>query len=217
MLGSNMHESVGLDLMARIKNDAQPEDIIKAIRGNCKDMRLDKAVTASLDAVTEHFGAMMIDILDVTLRPTSKLLKSACQMVFSCQPDEAQLWADRIAAAFQYCRSKIQHATTGTRLCDAVKRVGRKIQLLKGQEATLAEKLMQKARKLQRAASSPSKAVPETPAVKVKVQSSQPDVKGKELASPALKLTAEKCYPLVQSTLLAKCSLKPCWLSPMRK
>ena len=149
-----MHESLGLDFMSRIKNDAQPEDIIKAIPGNCKHMRLDKAVTASLDAVTEHVERMMIDILDITLRTTSKLLKSACQMVFSCQPEEAQLWDDRISAAFQYCRSKIQHATIGSRLCDAVNRVGRKLQLLKGQEATLGEKLLKKARQLCRAASS---------------------------------------------------------------
>ena len=44
-----------LSLMARVRNDAEPHDLIKAIRGNLKEMRLDKAVLANLDHVTAFF------------------------------------------------------------------------------------------------------------------------------------------------------------------
>ena len=141
--------------MARVKNDAEPADLMKAIRGNLKDMRLDKAVLANLDQVTAFFEKTLLDILDITARPTSKLLKGACMLVFDCQAEEAQLWGDRLNAAVQYCRLKIKQATTGTRLPEPVRREGRKLQALRSMEETMGERLIKKARMLQRFPSSP--------------------------------------------------------------
>ncbi len=74
-----------LCLMARVTHDPEPEDLIKALRGKLRDMRLDKAVLANLDNVTEFFEHVLLDVLDITARPTSKLLKGAFMLVFNCQ------------------------------------------------------------------------------------------------------------------------------------
>ena len=79
------------EFMARIKNNAAPEDLLKILRGNCGSLRLDLAVQPNLDSVVQAFEGLLVDVLAVTCRPTAKLLQGAAMLAFQCSAEEANL------------------------------------------------------------------------------------------------------------------------------
>jgi hypothetical protein len=148
-------------LMARVRNDAEAKDILKILRGHLRSLSLDKAVNPDLDLVVEHFHMFIIDLLKETPRPTVKLLTESAKLAFDDVPfAECRLWAQRICESITHCRNKRSQSTSGKKLPDAVRLV---VKVIAGQ-ATMGEKLIEKARHLQR--SSPVKATKPAPAEK---------------------------------------------------
>ena len=67
-------------LMGRVMNEAEPEDLIKAFRGLCRDLHVGQLV-GDLDAVCIRFEKLMRDVLRVTVRPAAVLLQQAAEPV----------------------------------------------------------------------------------------------------------------------------------------
>jgi hypothetical protein len=193
-------------LMATVKCDAEPSDMLKAFRGNRTCLRLQQAVQANMDSVVEAFCGLLFDVIKITPRPTAKLFQqSACMAWPETNLDEARLWGQRLAASVSYCRNKFHGSTSGAKLSPAVYKIGRLLSEIAQQDATMGQKLMAKARKLQREHSSPKLPV-KSPSSSSSLQTGKAVVQ--EPPSKADKVKAAQCaiakQPEAQQLVVAK-------------
>ena len=99
---------------------------MKVLRANANGLHLDKANQSDLDEVADYFMPLILDLLDKTPRPTTKLLQEAAMLVWHSATADAKMWAQRIVATIGHCRQKMKSCITGARLRKAVHRIGKK-------------------------------------------------------------------------------------------
>ena len=93
--------------------------------------------------------------MHVTPRPTKNILLKAALDAFDAKPAEAQMFASRLVDVIGFCRKKACTATSGKKLSGPVRKV---VSVLRrqGEFGSLGEKLVAKARTLQKRASEAS-------------------------------------------------------------
>ena len=120
----------------RIKNIAGKGDVQKLLRANqvsAHDFYYAQ-VEHALGEVVAHYEHFLPDLVDLTPRPTAKLLAEA--WVLHAQID-GTAFGSRLSAAIQYCRNKLKSCTSGSKLHPAVYRLCQALQ--KEGKTTLAE------------------------------------------------------------------------------
>lgn len=145
-------------MAGRAKNEAQPEDLIKAFRGFSRDLNVGLLV-GDLDVVCTNFEKLMCDVLRVSVRPTALLLQQASKLAWECNADTALLFRQRLSAAYQHCRLKSKSATSGKKLAPAVWNIATLMKQLSPEEVSLGSQLIVRAKKLQRRLSDPGSPV----------------------------------------------------------
>ena len=90
---------------AKIKNTAGFTDVVKAIRGNVRQLDETKFSSADPEAICEKDGNFIIDLLKLTQRPIKSQIRDAVLDVFEdADKATATLFGERSVAATSHCR-----------------------------------------------------------------------------------------------------------------
>ncbi len=167
-----MHwEDISLDaLMSRSIVDASPAQVAKALRANLSDFPTKDKYAVDEEEFIDTYELLLSDLIYLTKRITPGLVQQACMATgWEVDASSALFFSQRLFAAWQFFQLKKKQSTSGAKLKPAVARL---VQQVKAIDSTLGEKLLKRAKVLQRIASSPKK--PENAASeKPKAQSSK--------------------------------------------
>ena len=145
----------------RAKNEALPVDVAKLLRANAISLDPSKFCVLDLDEIALNFREFLLDLCDLTARPTSALLQAAGKLAFEgASSQELKMFGDRLAGCVSHCRKKVTGSTSGAKLSPAVKAIGTKVKAVGGAEEldpsialdrrSLGQQLFSRARHLQR-------------------------------------------------------------------
>ena len=110
--------------MQRVRNHATPAELMKVLRGvspHAPDLK--GFCVPSPEKVVAHAADILEDVLRATARPTQKVLEEAAVGAWDMEPGEAELFAQRVASAASFCRTKSRQASSGKKLSPAVMRI----------------------------------------------------------------------------------------------
>ena len=107
--------------LSRLKNVAGASDVAKVLRSHMRHLDVAHFSVSDLDKVVANFEEVLVDVLQVTPRPTQNLFKDAALDAFRCDADEALLFGQRLSAAVHHCRIKLKGSTTGERLAPSTR------------------------------------------------------------------------------------------------
>ena len=98
---------------AKIKNTAGFKDVVKAIRGNVRQLDETQFSSADVQVICEKYGNVIIDLLKMTQRPIKSQTKDVVLHVFEdAEKAAATLFSERIAYAISHCRGLSRRATS---------------------------------------------------------------------------------------------------------
>ena len=92
--------------MARVKNSATVSVLAKAQRGSIRAFDESTFSHSSIQIVLDRNQEVIVNLLNVSPRPTAKLLKDAAKEAFRVEDGAAQMLAERITSAISWCRSE---------------------------------------------------------------------------------------------------------------
>ena len=124
----------------RVKNTASAKDLRKVFLLHIKEVELDiKSFREEEDHVIKKYEALMLDIIEETLRPTEKVLQTAIVETYSVSHKDGKAIARGLHTAFKYARSKLQSASSGTKLAPSTWRVVQRMKELSGTQSSPAK------------------------------------------------------------------------------
>ena len=98
---------------AKIKNTAGFTDVVKAIRGNVRQLEETQFSSADVEVLCENYGIFISDLLKLTQRPIKSQITDAVLDVFEdAEKAAATLFSDRIVAAISHCRGLSRRTTS---------------------------------------------------------------------------------------------------------
>lgn len=112
----------------------------------------DVLTNPDIDAVTVKLHDMLLDVLQMTPRPTKLLLVKASAIAWKLEPHDADFFGARVMSVFKHCRNKMKQAVNYKRCPEHFRIVARALS-----KGSVGDKLKQQAkRKLQEHQSSAS-------------------------------------------------------------
>lgn len=107
----------------RARNTSDAGCVAKVLRSNLASLG-EGYKNPDLDKVCEFYEGFMVDLIGVTPRPTTQVVKMAVALAFDgTAPAEAHMFAQRITAAVSHCRTKLRSSTSGKKLSASVRAV----------------------------------------------------------------------------------------------
>lgn len=127
--------SVMPTVQSRVKNEAEPKDVVRLLRGFHEKLETKQFLSCSQDDVVHNYQGFMEALLEITPRPTEALLKRSAKDAFErIKIEDANTWGRQVSAAFQFCRQKAKSMTSGLklpahvmRICKALKKVDKQV------------------------------------------------------------------------------------------
>ena len=105
---------------SRRANDAKPKDLLKIVRGNFGQLD-SKDVLLTLDEFCEKHQEFLAEVLEVTMRPTAKLLKNTFQQVWpGALASDYSTMSNGIHDNYKTLFSKARKMASGDRMSEAV-------------------------------------------------------------------------------------------------
>ena len=90
---------------ARAKNLATAQDVAKVMRAELvKGLVHEKFMVIDEEKVCDHYAPFICSLLDLTPRPTAKLLEQGAALAFQATQAVAKAFGKRIASCVAYCR-----------------------------------------------------------------------------------------------------------------
>ena len=104
--------------MSRAKNTATAQDVARLLRADGTTLVSSKFLHADIEVVVSHYEHFMVQYLKFTPRPVESQLKAAALEVYGETADagEITLFAQRLQAAFSYCKQKAGQMVSGKKL-----------------------------------------------------------------------------------------------------
>ena len=110
--------------MARVKNTADVSVVVRVIRSELHGLDSSKYMVQDDEDFIASYKDFLCQLLQKTQRPNASVVTQACMIAFKgTEFGAATVFANRVAKAVQYCRSKGKSITSGTRTSEAVKAV----------------------------------------------------------------------------------------------
>ena len=122
-------------MSTRARNSAEPSDVAKILRANHRFLDLASFTVAAMDKVVHNLAGTLVDIIEITARPTQNLFQAAAIEAFKTDVGEALLFGQRLSSAVSYCRTKLKGSVTGQRLHPSVLRVCKALEAKPNEEA----------------------------------------------------------------------------------
>ena len=127
--------------MNRAKNTASVEDVARFLRAEGSTLETSKFLHADIEMVVSNYERFMVQYLKFTPRPVESVLKAAAAHVYeNADPGETLLFAQRLHAAFAYCKLKAGQMSSGKKLHASVFRVCQGFEAWKPKVAGVASK-----------------------------------------------------------------------------
>ena len=106
---------------SRRANEAKPKDLLKIVRGNVAQLD-PKDVLLTLDEFCEKHQEFLAEVLELTMRPTAKLLKNTFQQVWpGVLASDCSTMSNRIPNNYKTLFGKARKMASGDRVSEAVK------------------------------------------------------------------------------------------------
>ena len=100
--------------MSRCRNEAEPADVQRALRSHHKRLITAEYMESNLDLVTSNYKEFILELFDLTPRPTEKLLQKSAAMAYDhLTKGEADAWSRSIFSAIKHCRQKAKSMIGG--------------------------------------------------------------------------------------------------------
>jgi len=110
--------------MSRAKNTATVQDVARLLRAEGTTLETSKFLHADIEVVVSNYERFMVQYLKFTPRPVESVLKAAAADVYeTADPGEVLLFAQRLQAAFAYCKQKAGQMSSGKKLHASVFKV----------------------------------------------------------------------------------------------
>jgi len=103
-------------MASRARNDCDAPRMTKVIRGAVSGIDMKVIAAPDPEIILETYSDLIVDILDVTSRPTRALLAQAVKAAFPHMASgEVSLFANQMTNTVSYCRKKLHNMTSGVR------------------------------------------------------------------------------------------------------
>lgn len=110
--------------MARVKNTADVSVVVRVLRSELHGLEASKFMVQDDEVFIASYKDFLCQLLQKTQRPNASVVTQACMIAFKgTESGAATVFANRVAKAVQYCRTKGKSITSGTRTSEAVKAV----------------------------------------------------------------------------------------------
>ena len=118
--------------MSRAKNTVGAKEIMAVLRETHKLLSPKSYMSTDMDIVVSEHAEFLVKLLELTPRPTAKLLESAAKLAFDRITDiECASFGRQLYAAVMYCRDKAKSTTSGKKLQPATFKVVQMVKKLK--------------------------------------------------------------------------------------
>ena len=130
----------------RVRNEAAPEEVAKVCRAELVNgLEKNKYMSTDSAIIAENYLAFILALLDLTLRPTAKLLAQAVKLAFKPEQGEAENFGYAIHGCVKFARNKVKSLASGAKLPSAIKAIAVKLKAKRAAPSRLNQSLRKRA------------------------------------------------------------------------